>query len=146
MRCVAAASPAPQPKVRKSPADLAEEFVRLIHYDRAPWQFYTHYSTVFQQLARQTMRGPSKNQAVLERRKKVAKQYLGLSKMVAEMGRLAKLRRDIMDNNVDIPTAERQQRFIAAGRRHDELLENFKKITGAGKSIPPHKRGKGATR
>jgi hypothetical protein len=127
----------PTPKVRKSPADIAEEFVRLVHLDRAPWQFYLHYSKVFQQLGQQALRGPSKDRATLARRRKVAKQYFTLSKMVNEMGRMAKLRRDIMDNKVDIPLAKRQEKFVEAGRRHDELMAQFKQITGAGKSIPP---------
>lgn len=138
-RAVAAPTAAVRPaKIRKTPAQIASEFVRLVDLDRAPWQFYSHYSAVFRQMAQRTMRVASKSKAEQARRQRVAKQFLSLSKMIAEMGMMAKLRRDIMDNTANIPPNERQRKFIEAGRRHDELLANFKKITGT-VSVPGKK-------
>jgi hypothetical protein len=52
--------------------------------------------------------------------------------MVLEMGKYAKLRRELMDGNSvsEIPADQRQATFVDAGRRHDELLAKFRKATG----------------
>jgi len=123
-------------KVTHTPQQVALEFVSLIDRGRAPWQCYGHYARIFQFLAQQQLKAKGGGQAVASRRRKLANQYQSLSEMILEMARYAKLRTNIAENNgVDIPREKRQEAFVSAGKRHDELLANFKKITGVG--TPP---------